>query len=115
MVRSFPLWDLDLIQDFLTLARYDVDTNVRNPDISGGYQVHFAIVQFSVNPGWRTQQNYVADCSATCSYIGSVPPGDGKSTAAENSGTTDPMRIVRREGESPTVFSVLPLLRRANS
>jgi hypothetical protein len=70
---------------------------------SSPYKVDFAIVQVSVNPGWRTQQNYVADCSATCYYQQKYDRGDGKSIAGPSDWDKD-------HHESPKVFAVLPLL-----
>ncbi len=62
------------------------------------YYIRFVIVQFSVNPGWRTQQNYIADCSATLRYVDRGGQADGKSVFSQT-----------QENE-PTVFSILPLL-----
>lgn len=57
-------------------------------------RVFFVIVQVSCNPGWRTKENYIADCSASMEYYDMC---EGKSLS----------RAARRE---PTVFSVLPLV-----
>ena len=79
--------------------------NPREPEIAP-YRVDFAIVQVSVNPGWRTQQNYVADCSATCYYAnqrGDGELGDGKTIAEWPNGNS-------RNAPAPKVFAVLPLL-----
>ena len=85
---------------------------------SSKYRVDFAIVQISVNPGWRTQQNYVADCSATCYYIDwqnriprdstlpQIETADGKSSPSAPTVTQDNIRYAA----APKVFSVLPLL-----
>lgn len=63
-------------------------------DIVGYNHVLFAIVQVSCNPGWRTQEHYIADCSASLEYFDlcrkeHLPSG---------------------ERRRPTVFSVLPLI-----
>jgi hypothetical protein len=82
------------------------------------YVTNFAIVQISVNPGWRTQQNYIADCSATCYYNNSnyriprdrsapqIETADGKSGPSAPTVTEDNIRYAA----APKVFSVLPLL-----
>ena len=62
--------------------------------IEGYNHVVFAIVQVSCNPGWRTKQQYIADCSASLEYF----------DMCRNEHLT---RAARRE---PTVFSVLPLV-----
>jgi len=59
-----------------------------------GKTVHFAIVEVSCNPGWRTRENYVADVTASCEYYDSIR----RRTASE------------LEGRRPVVFSVLPLI-----
>ena len=60
-----------------------------NPDVT----VHFAIVQVSCNPGWRTRENYIGDVTATCEFY--------RSTTQTVQPEGDPIR--------PLVFSVLPL------
>jgi hypothetical protein len=82
------------------------------------YRTNFAIVQISVNPGWRTQENYIADCSATCYYnydnfriprdrsAPQIEAADGKSVSLAPSVTDDNIRYAA----APKVFSVLPLL-----
>jgi hypothetical protein len=70
-------------------ANPPVDTFV-NKD----YQVYFAIVEVSCNPGWRTRENYIADLTADCEYYNS------KSCTA----------MCDKEETPPRVFSVLPLL-----
>jgi hypothetical protein len=62
------------------------------------YYIRFVMVQFSVNPGWRTEENYIADCSATVRYDSGIGQADGKSTASS-----------APQG-GPSVFSILPLL-----
>jgi hypothetical protein len=62
------------------------------------YYIRFVIVEFSVNPGWRTQENYIADCSATVRYDDDTRQGDGKSLS------------MPPQTEGPSVFSILPLL-----
>jgi len=58
------------------------------------YEVVFAIIQVSCNPGWRTRYNYIADISASCDYYSSKA------------------HMLRPDCEAvhPLVFSVLPLL-----
>jgi len=61
-----------------------------NPDQT----IHFAIVQVSCNPGWRTRENYIGDVSATCEFYDSHQ-----------------RRVAPREYQiQPYVFNVLPLL-----
>jgi hypothetical protein len=54
----------------------------------------FCVVQVSVNPGWRTQQNYLADCAASLEYYDLCKKKP----------------LSRAERRQPTVFSVLPLI-----
>ena len=60
-----------------------------NPDVA----VHFAIVQISCNPGWRTRENYIGDVTATCEFY--------RSKDHTFQPESDQVR--------PLVFSVLPL------
>jgi hypothetical protein len=57
-------------------------------------EVIFCIVQVSCNPGWRTKENYIADCSASLEYYNLC----NKDT------------LSRSALRAPTVFSVLPLM-----
>lgn len=71
----------------------------------GQYHNHviFVIVQVSCNPGWRTKEHYIADCSASLEY----------SKLDQNKHAYDPDEekyISRAERRTPTVFSVLPLI-----
>jgi hypothetical protein len=62
--------------------------------LPGFNRIFFAIVQVSCNPGWRTQEHYIADGSASLEYY-----------------DTATRRHFPRSTESqPTVFSVLPLI-----
>lgn len=65
------------------------------------FQLHFAIVQVSCNPGWRTRENYIADVSATCEYF---------DTRTTDEVTGMPGKVLKCPGRSPLVFSVLPLI-----
>lgn len=70
------------------------------------YQIHFAIVQVSCNPGWRTKENYIADVSATCHYFHANESRDADGNLVKNPGG----KVVDVAGKNPRVFSVLPLL-----
>lgn len=70
------------------------------------YQIHFAIVQVSCNPGWRTRENYIADVSATCQYFRANKIHDEFGNLVKNPGG----EVVEVAGRAPRVFSVLPLL-----
>ena len=74
------------------------------------FEVHFAIVQVSCNPGWRTRENYIADVSATCEYY--LLDKHGKGGAKEVVATDDAYgKVMGRERQiAPLVFSVLPLM-----
>ena len=65
----------------------------RNPFTNPDVTVHFAIVQISCNPGWRTRENYIGDLSATCEYY--------RLNSCQAQPESDQVR--------PLVFSVLPL------
>ena len=73
-------------------------TTMANPPydkfVNPSYEIYFAIVQVSCNPGWRTRVNYVSDLSATCEYYDST-----KQAVARN-----------LPDKQPLVFSVLPLI-----
>jgi hypothetical protein len=62
--------------------------------IPGHDQVIFAIVQVSCNPGWRTQQKYIADGSASVEFYDMLSQ----------------QHYPRNFQRAPTVFSVLPLM-----
>jgi hypothetical protein len=64
--------------------------------VNKDYSIAFAIVQVSVNPGWRTRENYIADLTATCEYY--------------NSKASAERILPQNHHEYPLVFSVLPLL-----
>lgn len=66
----------------------------RPTEIKKHNHVIFAIVQVSCNPGWRTQQKYIADCSASVEYYDMITQ----------------MHYPREYQKAPTVFSVLPLM-----
>ena len=61
--------------------------------IAGHNRILFALVEVSCNPGWRTSEHYIADCSATVEYY------DRKKNEL----------VPRCERRAPVVFSVLPL------
>jgi len=61
--------------------------------VNKDYQIYFAVVEVSCNPGWRTRENYIADLTADCEYYNS------KTGAV----------MCDRDQISPKVFSVLPL------
>lgn len=84
------------------------------------YAIHFAIVQVSCNPGWRTRENYIADVSATCEYYQSETTTGNSETRRTSSGQL-PLKVqtvedesephvVSAPGHTPLVFSVLPLI-----
>ncbi|MEZ0255197.1 MAG: hypothetical protein ACAI37_07955 [Chthoniobacter sp.] len=56
--------------------------------------INFAMVEVSCNPGWRTKESYLADCTAYCEYW--------------NPCTHQAMAL--NERDQPLVYSVLPLL-----
>ncbi len=62
--------------------------------IEGHSKVIFCIVQVSCNPGWRTKEHYIADCSASLEYF---------NMCTEKA-------LSRAAHRQPTVFSVLPLI-----
>jgi hypothetical protein len=62
--------------------------------VNKDFQVNFAIVEVSCNPGWRTRENYIADLTANCEYYNS----------------TTSKAMPDRCNNTPVVFSVLPLL-----
>ena len=62
--------------------------------VNHDYDVTFAIIQVSCNPGWRTKYNYIADINASCDYYSS------KSHKL----------MPESHAIHPLVFSVLPLL-----
>jgi hypothetical protein len=84
------------------------------------FEIHFAIVEVSCNPGWRTQENYIADVSATCEYYqtNDAKPDDPAIADPKDGGI--PLSPPRDEDygkvvgyysdRKPVVFSVLPLL-----
>ncbi len=81
------------VQD--NVIRQKLYSRMSNPRGTPGYnRVFFVIVQVSCNPGWRTKENYIADCSASMEYYDMC---QGRQLS----------RGARRE---PTVFSVLPLV-----
>lgn len=57
-------------------------------------EIFFVVVQVSCNPGWRTKEHYIADCSASLEYFN----------------LCDKKELSRGSLRAPTVFSVLPLL-----
>lgn len=66
----------------------------RDNGYRGYNRMVFAVVQVSCNPGWRTRNNYVGDCTAEIEYY------DRMLNAP----------IPHCERRQPTVFSVLPLI-----
>jgi hypothetical protein len=75
--------------------RQDIYTQMSYPkEIEGYDHVIFAIVEVSCNPGWRTKEHYIADCSASLEYFN----------------LRDREHLSSKYRRAPTVFSVLPLL-----
>lgn len=66
----------------------------RPTEIPGHDKVVFAIVQVSCNPGWRTQQKYIADGNASIEFYDALKQA----------------HYPRNYQRAPTVFSVLPLM-----
>ena len=91
-VKSISAAMREVQDNVIRLKLYSRMSNARG--IPGYNRVFFVIVQVSCNPGWRTKENYIADCSASMEYYDMC---QGKQLT----------RAVRRE---PTVFSVLPLV-----
>lgn len=66
----------------------------KNHGIKGHSTVLFCIVQVSCNPGWRTKESYIGDCSSSLEYY--------------NISTKE--HLPQGEQRAPKVFSVLPLM-----
>jgi hypothetical protein len=77
------------------LVREKIYSALITPESIPNYEeIIFCIVQVSCNPGWRTKEHYIADCSASLEYY----------DLCQKKGFP---RFAMRE---PTVFSVLPLM-----
>ncbi len=66
----------------------------RDNGYPGYNRMIFAVVQVSCNPGWRTRNNYIGECTAEIEYYDRVKNAP----------------IPHCERRQPTVFSVLPLI-----
>ena len=84
-----------LQEAYHTLDTENITAMMHCPASVKGYSnVIFAIVEVSCNPGWRTQEHYIGDCSASAEYFDMVTM----------------THLSRAELRAPTVFSVLPLM-----
>ncbi len=72
------------------MLREMLDPHAENDDV----YINFVMVEISCNPGWRTKESYLADCSAYCEYWN---PCTGQAMSVN-------------ERDQPVVYSVLPLL-----
>jgi hypothetical protein len=85
--------------------RQNLYTQMSYPkEIKDYNHVIFAIVQVSCNPGWRTKEHYIADCSASLEYSKLDP------RKHEDADWDEEKYISRADRRTPTVFSVLPLI-----